>query len=304
MLSSIGSVTATVIITGSCALTSDVLFPSNVTVMLLGAGQFSGTGRPTFTGFGIGRASTNSVLETFGNNGWPSIGGDRTAFFSRDGGLYIWDWLKVSPGTTSPYHGSYIGDMVNFSSDLGPTGITLYVTSYDHDLFQFHNCDAENGCGLGTSATRLTLTKAGVLAFGNKVNTVPALKPSGPELLVRRGDDSGAAAIRGTLLTQRTMPLYGGVVFIDAALGNEFVITATDSEPFTLSNPSNPSVGQRISIRVRNPTAGDLGPLTWDSLYKLATWFQPASGFSRTIDFQYDGANWIEASRTPFDVPN
>ena len=47
-----------------------------------------------------------------------------------------------------------------------------------------------------------------------------------------------------------------------------------------------------------------LGALTFGTLYKGAAWTQPAKGFSRAIDFQFDGTHWIETGRTFADVPN
>lgn len=103
----------------------------------------------------------------------------------------------------------------------------------------------------------------------------------------------------------RNVPTYGAAVAI-ATKGEpgEFVITPTDGVAFTISNPTTPVVGARLTIRIINSTGGALGAITWDTAYKLAAWTSPATGFSRSIDFQYDGAHWIEVSRTPSDVPN
>jgi hypothetical protein len=103
---------------------------------------------------------------------------------------------------------------------------------------------------------------------------------------------------------KRVAPTYGVSVAIDASLGNEYVVTATDGVAFTVANPTNATTGQRISIRIRNTSGGVLGAVTWDTLYKLAAWTSPATANSRAIDFQYDGTNWVEVSRTPADVPN
>lgn len=91
---------------------------------------------------------------------------------------------------------------------------------------------------------------------------------------------------------------------INASAGREFVITATDGVSSQINNPTAPTSDQRITIRVRNATAGAMGVLNWGTLYKMATVTKPAAGFSRAWDFQYDGTNWVEVSRTPADVPN
>lgn len=109
----------------------------------------------------------------------------------------------------------------------------------------------------------------------------------------------GAAVIQ-----KRVAPAYGPAVAIDASLGNEFDITATNGVAFTVSNPTNAVDGELITITIRNTSGGALGAVTWDTLYKLAAWTSPATGFSRSITFKYNGTNWVEISRTTVDVPN
>lgn len=113
----------------------------------------------------------------------------------------------------------------------------------------------------------------------------------------------GANVIGGRRAASRTEPTYGVSIAIDASLGDEFDITATNGTAFTVTNPTNPADGQRITLTIRNTSGGALGTITWESKYKLAAWTSPATGTSRSIDFKYDGTNWIEASRTPADVP-
>jgi hypothetical protein len=93
----------------------------------------------------------------------------------------------------------------------------------------------------------------------------------------------------------------------DLSRGNEFEITATNARPFAVSNPINaPALlaGQRISLTVSNDTPSTLGELSWGTAYKLAPWVSPAPRHSRSIDFRYNGKNWVEVARTPQDVPN
>jgi hypothetical protein len=115
---------------------------------------------------------------------------------------------------------------------------------------------------------------------------------------------SGTGNTGWQALTGRTAPTYGATVTPNAASAVELVVTATDGNAFAMAAPLNPATGRRITIRIRNTTAGALGTAAWNAVYKLSAWTQPAAGFSRSIDFQYDGTNWIEVSRTPADVPN
>lgn len=89
------------------------------------------------------------------------------------------------------------------------------------------------------------------------------------------------------------------------APASDHVVTITSAAPFSIPNPSrSTNVGERMTVRVRNASGGPLGKATWGAAYRLAPWTSPASGHSRSIDFQFDGALWIEASRTSADVPN
>lgn len=92
--------------------------------------------------------------------------------------------------------------------------------------------------------------------------------------------------------------------------GSWFVATATNATAFTINAPTINAVatgnfsGSRITITIKNTSGGALGVATFAAAYKMAAWTQPATGFQRSIDFLYDGTNWIEVSRTPADVPN
>jgi hypothetical protein len=97
---------------------------------------------------------------------------------------------------------------------------------------------------------------------------------------------------------------YSASIDIDASQGTEFVITATNNTNFTINAPTNPTTGQRITVRIKNTSGGALGTVTWNAVFKLAAWTSPATANSRAIDFSYDGTNWLEAVRTAADVPN
>jgi hypothetical protein len=104
--------------------------------------------------------------------------------------------------------------------------------------------------------------------------------------------------------TTRTAVTYSASMTADASTGNTFVITATDGTAFAINAPTNVTSGQRITFTVRNTSGGVLGVVTWNAVFKMATWTQPANGNSRSIDFVYDGTNWVEVARTPSDIPN
>lgn len=97
---------------------------------------------------------------------------------------------------------------------------------------------------------------------------------------------------------------FGGTITPDCSQGNEFVINATTAGAFTIAVPTNPKYQQRVTFSIRNASGGALGAVTWNAIFKLSAWVSPANGFNRSIDYKFDGTNWIEVSRTPADVPN
>ena len=100
-------------------------------------------------------------------------------------------------------------------------------------------------------------------------------------------------------------PTYGSTVAIDATAGKTFIITASDTNPFTISAPTNPASAQEIRITIKNTSGGALGTATWNAAYKMgASWTQPADTKNRSITFYYDGNAWVEVTRSAADVSN
>lgn len=131
----------------------------------------------------------------------------------------------------------------------------------------------------------------------------------GSDKIILAGDGNttavgGPVTIAKNLSLTRTAPAYTTTVGIDASLGNWFDITVTDAVAFTVANPTNAVDGQRISVTVRNASGTTTGTTTFGTLYKMSAWTAPANTTSRTIDFKFNSTNWVEASRTPADVPN
>lgn len=110
-------------------------------------------------------------------------------------------------------------------------------------------------------------------------------------------------SIAQSFAQKRVIVPYSASMTPDGALGNYFTITATNSTAFTINSPDNPADGQFITIKLSNISGGALGAATWNG-YKMSSWTNPATGFSRSISFVFDGAAWHEAGRTPADVPN
>jgi hypothetical protein len=92
---------------------------------------------------------------------------------------------------------------------------------------------------------------------------------------------------------------------IDGADGNArdiYFSTPGDGPP----NTGFMTRGQIITLLVRNASGGALGAFTfYASQYKLgAAWTQPATGFSRSITFVFNGTHLVEIGRSAADVAN
>jgi hypothetical protein len=120
---------------------------------------------------------------------------------------------------------------------------------------------------------------------------------------VSMSSDTGQITTVGAFTSGRVSPTFGATVSFDAIRGNAFYVNATTGDAFTIAAPANPTAGQRIAVQIRNTSGGALGAVTWDPVFKMAAWTSPATGYARSVDFLYDGANWIEVGRTPADVP-
>lgn len=97
---------------------------------------------------------------------------------------------------------------------------------------------------------------------------------------------------------------YSASISTDVDLGDHFTITATNTSAFTINAPTNPVTGKRITYTIRNNSGGALGAITWNAVFKLGTFTNPANGNSRSIEFAYNGTNWVQVSNTSVDVPN
>lgn len=100
-------------------------------------------------------------------------------------------------------------------------------------------------------------------------------------------------------------PTYGSTVSIAASDGKTFIVTATNTSPFTIAAPTNPASGQEIRITIKNASGGSLGTITWNAVYHLAgSLTNPADTKNKTLTFYYDGTAWVEVNRSPADVSN
>lgn len=97
---------------------------------------------------------------------------------------------------------------------------------------------------------------------------------------------------------------FGATITPSAKTTSALLIVATSGIAFAIAAPLNVVSGQTLLFTIKNTSGGALGAATWNAIYKLAAWTNPATGNSRSITFLYNGVNLIEVSRTTTDVPN
>lgn len=113
----------------------------------------------------------------------------------------------------------------------------------------------------------------------------------------------GGSSAKGMTLVGNNVSLLGGMslveninaqaysasITIDASLGNIVEIQANNNTAFTINAPANPVAGQELEIIIYNTSAGALGAITWNAIFKMTGFVAPASGFNSSVRFYYGG---------------
>lgn len=109
----------------------------------------------------------------------------------------------------------------------------------------------------------------------------------------------------GANLTAREVVTYSASMTPNQRNGHAHTITITNGTAFTINNPTNSVDGDIVRITLRNTSGGAHGVITWGAGYKMAGALAAiATANSRTVEFLYDGTNWVETFRSAADVPN
>ncbi len=113
----------------------------------------------------------------------------------------------------------------------------------------------------------------------------------------------GDAELARTAQTVQTLT-YSTSITPDCSRGGIMKLTVTDGVAFAINAPTNPLSGQRLLMVIRNTSGGAVGAITWNAVFKKTAFTTPATANNRSIEFVYDGTNWVETFKTPADVPN
>lgn len=150
-------------------------------------------------------------------------------------------------------------------------------------------CVSNHVAGAAGNSPAYVLSLAGTNGRGCTIE-----RPSG--VATRRG-------LWGDGVHQLDSPAFDALIRLDCQLNNEFIITATDTRAFTIDAPTNAAHGQRITVTIRNASRGGIGSCNWNPEFKMSGWDSPGAGHGRSIEFMYNGANWLEIGRSSQDIP-
>lgn len=105
---------------------------------------------------------------------------------------------------------------------------------------------------------------------------------------------SGALTLAGDLRRSRQSPAYAASLTIDATVG-EIVSIGALTGNITINAPSNPSIGQNLTLEFTQDGTGGR-TITWNAVFKVNWIPSTAASALSTITFYYNGTSWIQLS--------
>lgn len=234
-----------------------------------------------------------------------SVGFDSAHFFDcefdSDSGsaftkvAYINDFRFVRfEGCAIAQLGSTTGGIIQALSSAG--------NPYAQSVISINNCHGAslNGPLVQTDGNAKIVVNCGLNSF-SAGSTGLVIGTSAKSALLF--DIDTAAVTYLPLLGQKFPANLDGVYQIETTtnLNRQIVIgTPTDSAPLTGSMEK----GQKFFVKIKNTSGGALTVLTFGTQFKMPALVLPATGFSRSYYFVYDGTNAIELTRSAADIPN
>lgn len=156
-------------------------------------------------------------------------------------------------------------------------------------------------CELVCDGLAVNAGASGTITRGRLINPGTITATTNTAEIITSG--GGLRVLGGSRVGTQITLTYSATIATDAALGNVFRITATNGTAFTISNPTNLTLGQRVVYDILNSSGGALGAITWGANFLLAGAFtNPANTKRRLIEFYYDGTNAVEVSRAAADI--
>lgn len=176
------------------------------------------------------------------------------------------DWKIVSAGTivttptltiTSNNGTSNVG-VTSIATNNGITGGTISTTGTIGLASVSNNsvlCNNTGGSAVPTAAN-CTVTGTG--------NAVLAASPTVTGTLTAQNVTASKAGVFGSV----ALSVSGGAIATDASLGNHFRVTPTHSASTTMSAPTNPTDGQKITYELVQDSTGS-GTISWNAVFNF-----------------------------------
>lgn len=176
-----------------------------------------------------------------------------------------------------------------------------------NSFFTIHDCSGKSFTADSANAMICQINNTWAVSPGDSDSSVQKIRLSTRTTgSVLEPDVLGAAGLQSQkyITSARVTVTYSGTMNVDASAGNSFVITVTDNRAMVV-NVVNPSDGQRITITVK-VAAGAIGTFTWNANIKMTSWTNPANGFNRVLDIEYDSTDavWRQVYQSTADIPN
>jgi hypothetical protein len=303
------------------ACTNSMFLFSSCSGLTLQNNQFINNPFKGEIGFDTPNYNVTFFGNTFQNNGRSSTSClwiRNNTLLTFDSNVFIDNGASIGAGTDLDFLAGCSGSQINlrnnvFSSPLGYTSTSIKVDAA-YTLNNGNSQDIENvwtysptiqfNANGGNRFTAAPTT--GTWAVGNKVyNKTPNAQGVLGWLCTAAGSPGTWQPVSTRVPFRRFIHRnYATPENFDAATYDIFSINIQSNPALTYNAPTGGTVGQEITIRVQNGSGGAMGTITWNAVFKMSGWTNPANGKSRSVTFVYNGTNWIEISQTVADVAN
>jgi hypothetical protein len=194
-------------------------------------------------------------------------------------------------GTTAGSFDLLLRDCRILNAGLGASAASRNIASATSGLTVIESCVIGQNSGSAAAAFYLDCAGSGQIIMRDP--TFLGTPPTGIQ---------NPAATQLASIGRLVVPFNAGAPVFSAAISNKFVITCTGN--VVIGAPTSPMDGKEIFVTVRNTSGGAI-TIGWNAVFKVPAGLgTPATGFSRTFGFFYDGTNWIFTFQPGADTPN
>src|SRR6266540_1086029 len=101
----------------------------------------------------------------------------------------------------------------------------------------------------------------------------------------------------------KVLPYSASITPNNSAGAAIFSIVISDASAFTINAPTgNLVMGAIIAFDIKNSSGGAHGTITWNAVYAMPALGAIASTKRKTLEFYYDGTNWVQLGAASPDL--